>query len=317
MFREALVKVPATMGNLGPGFDCLGCALNWTSEVRLLVPHKGVTVSISGEGARDLPVDERNLVVQAIEHFKRVVSPAAAEPLRDGFRLTLVNRIPLGRGLGSSAAARVGGLVCANMVCANPLSQEEILSLAGELEGHFDNVASALFGGIVIVAVNGSHPVWCRLDPPPLWIALSIPEYSLPTGKAREVLPETVPLADAVFNIGRTALLIASLMKGDWSLLWQAMDDRMHQPYRSHLVTGMERVFRAAREAGALGVHLSGAGPTIAGWCGDRAMAESVAQAMCQSLREMGVRGQCQVIPLRGQGIVASLSLTDSREKKV
>ncbi|MCS7265687.1 MAG: homoserine kinase [Armatimonadetes bacterium] len=296
------VQVPATTANLGSGFDAVGVALAWHSFVTL-EPYDNLVVEVVGEGEKEIAKNENNIAVKALRTLLRQLPEDVVKPLSKGFRLRLENRFPITRGLGSSAAARVGVLVAANILLGEPLTLEQILKLATELEGHPDNVAAALFGGIV-VAVSSEEGVTCVKFSPPLdfRIALLVPDFALETRKAREVLPSTVSRADAVYNLSRAALLVAALATGQIDRLKVAMQDKLHQPYRQSLMPWLAEVFEAALNAGALGVHLSGAGPTVAAWCEDESKGEAVAKAMCQSLRAAGIDGYWHVVSLDIQG---------------
>lgn len=296
------VQVPATTANLGSGFDAIGAALSWHSFVTI-EPFDSLAVEVVGEGEKEIARNENNIAVKAVRVFLQQLPNDIAKPLSKGFRLCLDNRFPLTRGLGSSAAARVGALVAANSLLSEPLSIEQLLKIATELEGHADNVAAALLGGIVVAVPTGEGVSWARFLPPvELHIALLIPDFPLETEKARSVLPNSVPRKDAVFNIGRAALLVASLSMGQIDRLRVAMQDKLHQPYRQSLMPWLEQVFEAALNAGALGVHLSGAGPTVAAWCDEEVKAKTVAKAMWQSLKSAGVNGFWRVVGLDTQG---------------
>jgi homoserine kinase len=284
MTAQVYVRVPATSANLGPGFDALGLALAVHNEL-LVVESDCVTVSIRGEGESQLARDGSNLVVQAA----RMVFDAAGRPFR-GLGVDCVNRIPLSRGLGSSAAARLGGLLAANALLGNPLDRSALLTLAARAEGHPDNVAAALYGGVTVscqtpdevVAVSLPVPVEVR------WVVL-IPEVTSATAEGRAVLPASVPRSDAVFNVQRVALLLASLLTARADVLHAALDDRLHQPYRARLFPWMPAVSAAAREAGALGCVLSGAGPSLLA-----AVSEDpakVADGMARALAAAGIKG--------------------------
>jgi len=287
MLDNATVWVPATSANLGPGFDCLGLALDlWNRTSFSTVepdrsgqpPNSGasprVQVNVSGEGSGWLPGDQRNLVARAARHlFEAVGAPQPAYLL-----VQCKNDIPLSSGLGSSSAAVLSGLLGANALLDSALSQQELLALAAEIEAHPDNVAPALLGGLVIVtqaeevetttlekernATGHSRLVVQRLDLPPLHAAVVLPDVRLSTRQARAALPARVPLADAVFNLGRTALVIQALQAGNIRLLSSVMHDRLHQPYRLPLIPGAAAALKAAQDAGAAAA-LSGAGPSI------------------------------------------------------
>ena len=283
------VRVPATSANLGPGFDALGLALSLHNEV-VAGPADRVTVRIEGEGADRLPRDERNLVARGV----RLAFDEAGRPF-EGCALSCVNRIPTARGLGSSAAAWVGGLVAGNALLGSPLPRQALLRLAVRAEGHPDNVAAALLGGLTVSCGTDDGALAVTLPVPAelRWIAL-VPEVSSSTAEARAVLPPSVPRADAVFNVQRVALLLAALQTGQAGPLATAMDDRLHQPYRERLFPWMPRVTAAARAAGAVACVLSGAGPSLlAVVTGD---ADAVARAMEKALAEAGLRGTASVL---------------------
>lgn len=252
------VSIPATTANLGPGFDCLGLALSLYNTVEM-APAATWHIEISGEGADSLSRSYDNLVWQAaICLWKKagVVPPIV--------KITLHNQIPLARGLGSSSAAIVGGLVAANSFLASPLPLEHLLDIATEIEGHPDNVAPALYGGLAASACEGgtvySRPLALC---PSLRFVVCVPEFSLPTALARQALPQDVPHKDAVFNVSRTVLLVQALQQGDAQLLRFASADKLHQPYRQSLIRGYSDVRSHALAAGAAAVMISGAGPTM------------------------------------------------------
>jgi homoserine kinase len=252
------------VANLGSGFDAMGMALNLYNVVELEETGNGYQIEVGGEGEQALPRDTGNLVAQAISRLFEVVSYPAA-----GWRLYLKNAIPLQSGLGSSAAAIVGGLVAANAIAGYPLSLKQVLSLAIAMEGHPDNAAAALLGGVVVIvpaesdAAAPEYLYTCFKPPAGLVVYTVIPEYTLSTKMARNILPEQVSLKDAVFNLARAAMLVMALRDGDWDKLDAATQDRLHQPYRAHLIQGLEEMFQAARLAGAYGAFLGGAGPSV------------------------------------------------------
>jgi homoserine kinase len=283
------VRVPATSANLGPGFDVLGLALALHNEVTL-EEAAGISVSIEGEGADHLDRGERNLVVRGV----RLVHERLGRPFR-GVRIACANRIPTGRGLGSSAAAWLGGIVGANALLGGPLDRDTLLALAAGGEGHPDNAAAALLGGLTVACWSEGKVVAVSLPVPAeiRWVVL-IPEVHGSTAEARAVLPQTVSRADAVFNLQRVGLLLAALRVGRADLLAVAMEDRLHQPFRGGLFPWMERVRSAARAAGAVGCVLSGAGPSLL--AAVERGADDVARAMESALGESGIRGRAVVL---------------------
>ena len=271
------VRVPASSANLGPGFDALGLALNLYNFVTLEESGSHdparISVHVSGEGAGTLSGNEDNIAIIAVRHIWRYLGYDAAE--NAPFCLTLENAIPLSRGLGSSAAARVGALVAANewvrRLGKRAASRAELVALATQLEGHPDNVAAALLGGLVASTKTETEGEIGALALPlhvtefPRLLAF-IPDSELATSEARSVLPDAIFLADATFNISRTALLMAALSNGRWDVLPEALRDKLHQDHRAKLMPGFLPMLRAARESGAFGATLSGAGPTVLAW---------------------------------------------------
>jgi homoserine kinase len=289
------VRVPATSANLGPGFDALGLALALHNEV-ILEEADQVSVAVEGEGAGRLDAGARNVVARGVA----LGFEAAGRRFR-GARLRCVNRIPLSRGLGSSAAAWVGGLLAANALLGEPLDRDALLAAAARAEGHPDNVAAALLGGLT-VSCGGERVTAISLPVPRdlVWVVL-VPEAESSTREARAVLPESLPRADAVFNVQRVSLLLAALGAGRGDLLDLAMQDRLHQPYRERLFPWMGAVAAAAREAGALGCVLSGAGPAmLAATRPDGGPA--VARAMERALREAGIGGRALALAVDAAG---------------
>ena len=250
-------RVPATVANFGPAFDALAVAVTLYNDVRLDHDATG-RVEIDGEGRDQLPRNETNLVHRAAVEVARRIG-------RDErFFVRCVNRIPIGRGLGSSAAAIVGGAVAANELFGGKLTPADLLDLAWRLEGHPDNVAAALFGGCVLTCGTDGRVDWTRVDP--TWtvaLVVAVPEFAVPTVAARAALPERVPLRDASANLGRTGWLVTAMLTGRTDLLPTAMEDSLHQPYRRALVPGFDDVIASAKAAGAYSAALCGSGSSI------------------------------------------------------
>src|SRR3974377_1213028 len=256
------VLVPATTANLGPGFDCLGMALSLYNEIEVrpfhTPPDSTDIVEIEGEGAAELPCDDRNMIVYGMH---RVFARAGITPPL--FTLKTINHIPMMSGLGSSSAAIVGGIVAGNELIDRPFTRDDLLTLATEMEGHPDNVGPALLGGLIVAVATASLPVITQVEVPPLEAVIVTPDLRVATDEARRILPPMLSRHDAIYNIGRAALVVQALSKGDFDLLGRAMDDRLHQPYRKHLIKGYDDVVSAAKEAGASPVPLRGSGPTL------------------------------------------------------
>jgi len=298
---RALVRVPATSANLGPGFDALGLALALYNEVSLAEADE-LVVSIDGEGAGRLDTGPDNVVARAAQ----MAFEAAGRPFR-GAAIHCVNRIPLQRGLGSSAAAWVGGLAAANALLGEPIDRMGLLTLAARAEGHPDNVAAAVLGGLAVSCAEGAAVAAVRLPvPPALRFVVLVPEIESATREARAVLPNEVSRGDAVFNVQRVSLLLAALASGRTDLLATAMQDRLHQPYRLRLFPWMDAVAAAARKAGALGCVLSGAGPSILAVVPEGA--EGVARAMEHALKDAGLSGRALDLAVDVGGVACALA---------
>ena len=290
------VRVPATSANLGPGFDVLGLALALHNEIDAQ-EASGVSVAIEGEGVGRLDRGEHNVIARAV----RMAFEAAGRPFR-GVALRCLNRIPLSRGLGSSAAAWIGGLVAGNALAGGGLSRDTLLELATRAEGHPDNVAAALLGGLTVSCGTGERVVALSLPVPPAirWVVL-IPEVEGSTKEARAVLPPSVSRADAVFNLQRVGLLLGALSAGRLDLLPAALDDRLHQPQRWRLFPWLPAAVAAARDAGALGCVLSGAGPSLLAPVAGPG--DAVAAAMETALRGTGTAGRAVTLAVDVKGV--------------
>ncbi|HXJ79584.1 MAG TPA: homoserine kinase [Candidatus Methylomirabilis sp.] len=289
------MRVPASSANLGSGFDALALALALHNTVEMEASHR-VSVTVEGEGAGRLDRGPANVVARGA-----ALAFEAAGRAFHGATIHCVNRIPLSRGLGSSAAAWVAGLVGANALLGAPLDRDAIVTLAARAEGHPDNVAAAVLGGLAVSSSTDAGFVAVALPVPSAirWVVL-VPEIESSTRDARAVLPDTVPRADAVFNVQRVSLLLAALGTGRADLLPVAMDDRLHQPYRRRLFPWMNAVESAARAAGALGCVLSGAGSAILAAVQDPV--EGVVQAMEGALHATGVKGRALVLAVDAVG---------------
>lgn len=299
MANTVKVRVPGTTANCGPGFDAVGIACTLYNDLELTLNDQGgISLAVTGEGAGAIPADGSNVAVKAIQ---MVLARTGCQ--RNGIHLKMVNNIPLARGLGSSAAAIVGGLVAANELTGNTLTKEDILNMATAIEGHPDNVAPAIFGGITVSIMDSGNAKYLRLLPPKAFSMVAvIPEFNLSTKAARKVLPDSVPFADAVFNVSRAALLIGALCTGELKLLIHALEDRLHQPYREQLIPGMAQVLAAARQTGALGAALSGAGPCLLAFATDNA--DEVGKAMVKAFNIHKVPARYQVLSIDEQGAV-------------
>ena len=299
------VRVPATTANLGPGFDALGLALDLHEEVtlrRIADRDAAPQISVTGLNAGRLRPDSNLLAYRgAVALYERLGRslPALALELR--------TRIPRSGGLGGSAAAIVGGIAAANALEGAPLAQSDLLEVASAVEGHPDNVSAAIYGGLVITVHGRDGLIAKRLEPPPdLSAVLVVPRQSISTKAARGVLPVQLSMADAVFNLSRTALLVAALQTRDWELLRDAMDDRLHQPARGRIFPALGPTIDAALAAGAHGAALSGSGAAIIALATDRHIEIAAAMraaaeahgAPCETLQLALSAGGAHVVPM-------------------
>jgi homoserine kinase len=291
MFASATNTVPATTANLGPGFDCLGLALGMTNQVTFNVISGGLFIEVQGEGAEIIPIDETNLVFKSADRLFELVGRRPP-----GLQIVQNNRIPVSSGLGSSAAAVLSGILAANTLLGFPLTDVEILTLATEIEGHPDNVTPAFYGGLTLSLFNGDDLVVEHIPVPDMTVVIVLPDFDLSTIEARAALPTKVPMADAIFNIGRVGLLVRALEAGDYGRLQYAMQDKLHQPYRMRLIPGMETAFKQALKTGAAGVALSGAGPSLIAFAPDRH--EAIEQAMRKGFASAGLGSRSWILPI-------------------
>ena len=293
------VRAPATTANLGPGYDCLGMALDlWNRLTAVVLPDGSVpSVAVSGAGAGELASDTDNLTYRAMA-FLYAEADVAMPPLA----LHCDNAIPLSRGLGSSAAAIAGGLVAANALLDNPFDANALLEMAATIEGHPDNVAAAVHGGLQLVVSDADNRIYTAPVgiPAEMRAVLFIPEHRIATVDARRVLPEQVNMSDAVYNMSRAALLVAAMAGNRPEYLHIATQDCLHQPYRQTIFPAMKVIFKAALDAGALGVFLSGSGSTILALTQGKEM--TVAYEMFDAARLCGVEGRVEVTQPTAQG---------------
>lgn len=250
------IRIPATSANLGAGFDCLGLAVNLYNYIDMAESDR---VDISSSDGTWVPTTKENMIYSAAAHLYELCGKKLT-----GLKLVQQNNIPMTRGLGSSSACIIGGLVGANVLLGSPLSKAELVDIASDLEGHPDNTTPALLGGIVTAVLEGNKVYWVKQEVQnALRLVAVIPDFKLSTVMARQVLPETVSHMDARFNLSRAALFSASLLQGKYENIRVAVNDRLHQPYRLSLIEHAQEVFDKAYSLSAYGVYISGAGPTL------------------------------------------------------
>lgn len=287
--NKVWVKVPASTANLGPGFDTIGMALNLYTWIEVGIAEEETTITLLGDQMNGVSTDKTNLVYQVAQDVF-----AAAGVHHPELDITMYSDIPLTRGLGSSASAIVGALVAANDLIGKPLSEDELFQMASAREQHPDNVGASLFGGLIVAFWDGEQAQHAQLQlDERIEVLVVIPEFHLATNKARSVLPKQVKLEDAVYNVSHGSLLVAALATGKLELIQHAMKDRLHQPYRSALIPGMDKVLNDAVEQGALGVALSGAGPTLLALV-DRNNSENEKKRLEQFLKDTFLQEQIE-----------------------
>lgn len=293
------VQVPATSANMGPGFDTMGVALSLYNSLSVEETEKDVLVEILGENPQRLQNPKRHLIVETIDKLFQLAGKE-----RKGLHLICDNVVPFARGLGSSSAAIVAGLLGANALLDDVFSQADLIKIATEIEGHPDNVVPAICGGFTVACLGtqGVRHIKCDI-PDRIHAVVAIPDFKLSTAKAREVLPQMVPMKDAVFNMSRTAMVVAAVFQGDFTLLGEMMEDKLHQPYRFPLIPGADTVIAGAKESGAISCVLSGAGPTMIAWVAN-GKDTAVAEAMKRGFASAGIACETMILTVDNQGAV-------------
>lgn len=303
--QRVAVSVPGSTGNVGPGYDSLGLALGHYDDLAVTVTRGGLEFELHGEGSSSVPRSAEHLVVRAV----RAVLRAAGVEHLPGLRLEATNRIPHGRGMGSSASAVVAGVLAANALLPAELALDDrrLLQVAAAMEGHPDNVAPSLYGGLVISWTDGdgyrSVPVAVHEDVVPV---VAIPDFEVPTRLARSLLPATVPHHDAAVNAGRTALLVEALTRRP-ELLLPATEDRLHQPYRASAMPPSARLMAALRDRG-LPAMISGAGPTVLVLAAGRGQADETVRTLDELVADGDGSVSWRVLRLRVDGQGAKLN---------
>ncbi|MBU4418535.1 MAG: homoserine kinase [Candidatus Omnitrophica bacterium] len=292
------VRVPATAANLGAGFNCLGLALELYNILEISEINSGINIKILGEGKNALPKNRSNLSLNAMY---KVFDICGYIP--KGLKIKMRNRIPIARGLGSSAAAIVAGAVAANELCAKKLSQDDLIQLCADLEGHPDNITAAFLGGMTICGYEDSKLIYTNIFVRyGLRAIIAVPQnLKVKTKDAVAVLPKRVPFADAVFNLSRVAFFINGMMSDELEIMGLGMDDRLHQSYRKGLIPGLEDVFRAAKGAGAHGVALSGSGPSVVAIT--NRFPAPIGEAMKKAFAAKGIKAEIMILDADNEGV--------------
>jgi len=301
MPNSVTVSVPATTANIGPGFDCLGAALTLHNNFTFSIPeaNSGLEIIIKGEDAEKIATDATNLAYQSFLKLYQYLDREPPSSLKCEIELGYA----LARGLGSSATAIVGGLVGANYLAGNPIERSQIIDLAIEIEGHPDNVVPAILGNCQLSTTQGNEWKICQVpwhkDIIPV---VAIPDFILSTQEARSVLPDRVERSDAIFNIARTGFLLQGLQnnRGDWLAI--ALEDRLHQPYRQNLIAGYREVKKAALGAGAYGLVVSGAGPSLLALT-NLTKIEAVTSAIAKAWGDRGIHAKVKPLLVDTLGV--------------
>lgn len=293
------VRIPATSANMGAGFDTLGIALNLYNRLQIEeIPH-GLDIQVLNN-ADYIPLDERNLIYRAMAV---VFKETGYKPT--GLRIIQNSQIPMTRGLGSSSACIVGGMLAANVIAGRPLSYNRIVDLAAKMEGHPDNVGPALFGGFCVSLMTEDKTiVHSNKIQPHIKFAVMIPDYFVATKKSRSVLPEKVPFKDAVFNVSHASILQAALISGDISQLKLGVEDKLHQQYRSKYIDGLDKIFEKTYSAGSRGTYLSGSGPTVLSFLDENY--DSFKEEMEQFFKQNSHNWTCKILDIDNVGAVVS-----------
>jgi homoserine kinase len=297
------VRVPATIANLGPGFNVFGAALSLYNEfeVEYAPDVKKTHFTLKGFGKKSLPKGDKNLFWQSMQKIFKVLGENKYN--LKNLNIIINTGIPLSGGLGSSASAIVGGIILANTLCRNKLDKTQVVDLAVKIEGHPDNVIPAIYGGICIYSKDGNHEAVIQLPIPNLKIVLCVPAFELRTKQSRRILPKCVNFQDLVFNTSRVALLTASFCCSDFSLLKMGMQDKVHQPYRGKMIPAMDEVLESALYAGAYGACLSGSGPTLAAFCNAKDVV-NVQKSMIKKWKKNNIHADAYVLNFDVKGIV-------------
>lgn len=294
------VRIPATTANLGPGFDCMGLALDLWNSFEMFPSEVGITVESYGEGTAGLPSDGSNLI-------PTIMHQELGADMPKSLRIVCHNTIPVASGLGSSSTAVLAGVIFAEAIRLTLQSKDpsdidlgKVLSRAVEIEGHGDNVAPALLGGFVIVVPDAVGVLTQRIPHVPIRAVVCVPEFNYLTSQARAALPDQYSKADAIFNIGRAMLVAEALRSGNDELLANAMNDRIHEPYRFSAIPGALQAKQGATSAGAVCVSLSGAGPGVIAYA--REGFDRIGRAMKQAFTDAGLKSRYWILDATDQG---------------
>lgn len=321
-FDPIEVRIPASTSNIGPGFDMLGLALTLYNTVRIEAKEgdkKGEKnkIKVAGRWKREIPLDESNLIYKTLIDFLKSFGKKELQ-----FRLSIQNEVPVMAGLGSSSTAILAGLLIGNALCKEPLTRVELLQKAVQIEGHPDNVSPALFGGFTLSYTNrqGEYRVKKLVFPKDLNILVLVPQFCVSTKKARESLPKSYPLNIITRNATRLLRLIKVLEEKEYSLLREVLNDEIHQPYRFDLVPGMQSAYESAYDNGALGVFLSGSGPSLIALVKEQKNQDEILRGMQKNFLNHDIESESYVLSVEEEGTLyksnRALYYSKKRRKK-
>ncbi|EHL17873.1 homoserine kinase [Peptoanaerobacter stomatis] len=292
-------KVPATSANIGPGFDCLGMAVNIYNTISFEETDKGLEIEVIGDGSDTVPLDENNMAYETAKYFFDKVGYKFK-----GLKIKIHNYIPIARGLGSSSSIVIGALLCANDIAGTNMSKDEILNIANEIEGHPDNVTPALVGSITASVILGDTVEYKKIIPPDMLDTIVlIPEYEMSTNEARKILPKTYDRQDCIYNISRASLLIMAMITSDYELLSKVVDDKIHQPYRKSLIKEYDFFENIMKSNGALATFISGSGSTLMAFC-HKTMSQELYEILKEECKKNNIKGTIKILSPVKEGAI-------------
>ena len=292
-------KVPATSANIGPGFDCLGMAVNIYNTISFEETDKGLEIEVIGDGSDTVPLDENNMAYETAKYFFDKVGYKFK-----GLKIKIHNYIPIARGLGSSSSIVIGALLCANDIAGTNMSKDEILNIANEIEGHPDNVTPALVGSITASVILGDTVEYKKIMPPDMLDTIVlIPEYEMSTNEARKILPKTYDRQDCIYNISRASLFIMAMITSDYELLSKVVDDKIHQPYRKSLIKEYDFFENIMKSNGALATFISGSGSTLMAFC-HKTMSQELYEILKEECKKNNIKGTIKILSPVKEGAI-------------
>ncbi|EJU19934.1 homoserine kinase [Peptoanaerobacter stomatis] len=292
-------KVPATSANIGPGFDCLGMAVNIYNTISFEETDKGLEIEVIGDGSDTVPLDENNMAYETAKYFFDKVGYKFK-----GLKIKIHNYIPIARGLGSSSSIVIGALLCANDIAGTNMSKDEILNIANEIEGHPDNVTPALVGSITASVILGDTVEYKKIIPPDMLDTIVlIPEHEMSTNEARKILPKTYDRQDCIYNISRASLLIMAMITSDYELLSKVVDDKIHQPYRKSLIKEYDFFENIMKSNGALATFISGSGSTLMAFC-HKTMSQELYEILKEECKKNNIKGTIKILSPVKEGAI-------------